>query len=506
MDGNIAKKNVLYSVVLQIVTIVCGLIIPKIILDTFGSEVNGLVNSMSQFLNYITLLEGGVSGVIMASLYKPLAEKDEYKISRIFVATQRFFRQIGYIYCIYALALAVIYPLIVKSELSYLNMLVLCIVLASNLFFQYFFALSYKVLLSADRKIYYVSGVQIITTLLNALLVIFIAKAFPNIIFVKVGSALVFLVQPILYSKYTKKNYQIDYSVKPDNEAISQRWDGFGQNLAYFIHSNTDIVLLTFMASLEEVSVYAIYLMVVNALKNLVNSISSAIAPSLGNVLAKDDDVKSKNIFFNIYEFIIGNIATVCFVSCAVLIVPFISLYTSSIHDANYIRPLFAVIITAAEYLYCIRAPYISVAYVSGKFKDTAKYAYIEAAMNIVISISLIYPLGLVGVAIGTLVSMAYRMTMHIIYCQKNILFRDFKYALRALLGYFICAVVSYVLCNSFLGLNKIDTYWMWGVKAIGVFLLTLLILLLVNIVINHNLTKDVYYYFFEKKGDKKNG
>ena len=42
---------------LQFVTIISGFIIPRIILTTFGSEVNGLVSSLNQFLNYINLLK-----------------------------------------------------------------------------------------------------------------------------------------------------------------------------------------------------------------------------------------------------------------------------------------------------------------------------------------------------------------------------------------------------------------------------------------------------------------
>ena len=40
----------------------------------YGSDVNGLVSSITQFLGYIALVEGGVGGVIRAALYKPLAK------------------------------------------------------------------------------------------------------------------------------------------------------------------------------------------------------------------------------------------------------------------------------------------------------------------------------------------------------------------------------------------------------------------------------------------------
>lgn len=73
MNTTLAKKNVITSIFYQLVTVAYGLIVPRLVLSSFGSEVNGLTSSLSQFLNYINLLEGGLSGVIMAALYKPLA-------------------------------------------------------------------------------------------------------------------------------------------------------------------------------------------------------------------------------------------------------------------------------------------------------------------------------------------------------------------------------------------------------------------------------------------------
>ena len=69
---NIALLNTITSLILQVLTLINGFIIPRIILVYFGSEVNGLVSSLTKFLSYIALLEGGVTGVVMANLYKPL--------------------------------------------------------------------------------------------------------------------------------------------------------------------------------------------------------------------------------------------------------------------------------------------------------------------------------------------------------------------------------------------------------------------------------------------------
>ena len=69
------NANMIAALCLQFVTILSGFIIPRQVLVTFGSNVNGLVNSITQFLNYISLIEGGIGSVLMTALYSPLNEK-----------------------------------------------------------------------------------------------------------------------------------------------------------------------------------------------------------------------------------------------------------------------------------------------------------------------------------------------------------------------------------------------------------------------------------------------
>lgn len=66
MKSKVTLINIISSLTLQVVTVISGFIIPKIILTNFGSSVNGLVSSLNQFLSYITLIEGGITGVAVS--------------------------------------------------------------------------------------------------------------------------------------------------------------------------------------------------------------------------------------------------------------------------------------------------------------------------------------------------------------------------------------------------------------------------------------------------------
>ncbi|MDO4982687.1 MAG: polysaccharide biosynthesis C-terminal domain-containing protein [Eubacteriales bacterium] len=490
MDKQLIKKNIICSLITQIVTVVCGFIVPRTIISAFGSETNGLVSSISQFLSYITLLEGGVSGVISAALYKPLAQNDTQKINAVVNASKKFFFQLGTIYTVYSVIIGIIYPLIKKVEFSSAYIFALTMVLASSMMMQYFFSVSYSILIKADRKIYLFYNTHTITVLLNAVLVLLAVKLFSDILIVKLISAAVYAINPIFFSVYANKHYKLDKKVEPDEQAISQRWDGFGQTLAYFIHSNTDIVILTFFSTLSTISVYSVYLLVASAMKNLVAAISNAIVPSIGHLIGMEDIEKVRKAYFQ-YEYGIFLISSVLFCCCMGLVVPFISVYTKGITDADYIQPLFGYLIVLAEMIYCFRDPSTSLIYAAGKFKQTAKYAYAEAGLNIVVSLCLVGRYGLVGVALGTFAAMALRWFLHIYYLKTDIIFASARETLKTAAIFFLDVIILIIIYQLVVP-NIMDSYFMWVKYGILGFLLTVSVIASSNYLLN----KDRYVEF----------
>lgn len=428
-----ALLNILFTTLSQLATIASGLIVPRILLSTFGSEANGLVSSITQFLNYIALVEGGIGGVVLASLYGPLAKHDNEKLSRVLKASNKFFNQISIIFLIYTIVLGCVYPFLIQSSFSWFYILSLTIILAVSSFVQYCFSINYKLLLQADHNMYIVQLVQITITVSNLIAVFVTVKLFPQLHIVKLASALLFVIQPIVYSRYVKKHYQISKDVEPDEQALSQRWSCFGQNLAYFIHCNTDVIVLSIFTDLKLVSVYAVYFLIVDHLQRFFKSFSHAFTPMLGKAISINETEKA-NKYLDFYEFVVFNVATVVFGCCMYLLPGFVMLYTHGVTDADYFRPVFSAIIIMAEYIYCVRDPYDAAIYAAGKFKETAVSAYIEAGINIMLSVTLVNWLGLEGIAIGTFTGMTFRMIYMIVYLSKNVVYRSWLKPLKRLL------------------------------------------------------------------------
>ena len=142
--------NTISGLLLQVTTVLCGFVLPRAILNRFGSDVNGLLNSIAQFLQMIAFLELGVGAVVQSALYRPLAEGDSAKISEVLSSGNNFFRKLGSILVVYVAALVVVFPLFVDDKFGFAYDAALILSMSISHFAQYYFGIVDKLLLKAD--------------------------------------------------------------------------------------------------------------------------------------------------------------------------------------------------------------------------------------------------------------------------------------------------------------------------------------------------------------------
>ena len=422
------KKNAISAILLQATTMVQGLILPRLILSFFGSDVNGLISSITQFLGFISLLEGGLGAVVLAELYRPIEERDESTVRRILESCQAFFNQLTVAFIAYTVILAIIYPLFITRQFSFAYTSSLVLILSITTLTQYLFSITYKLYLQATQKLYIVNYISCVTISVNMISAVVIMMFFPNIHIVKLCSGIVYLFQPLAFRHFIHQKYRLKNSLRArtDKRVLRDRWSGFSQNLAHFINMNTDVVVLTLFTSLDMVSVYTVYMLAISALRGIITSVGNSYQSALGKYLAKEEQ-EELNVHFYKFEKIFWFLGVVAFSTCLLLINSFVSLYTQGIKDANYFRPSFAAIIVIANMLYVLREPYRLLILAAGKFRETNFGAMMETILNLSISVFLVWRYGLIGVALGTLVAIAYRMLYFIWYLSRHILNKKYR-------------------------------------------------------------------------------
>lgn len=407
----------------QLISIVCAFIVPRLILGRFGSGVNGLVNSITHFLGLISLLESGISQVISSNLYKPLAEDDYPAISKIFKSSQRFFSMIGMIFAVFAVLLAFLYPTVINREFEFSFVFPLVLILAIGSFAQYFIGYPYLIIINADQRLYLSQMMSVVTLILSTVFTALLIRLGYGIHMVRLAAALIYLAQPVCYKAYADRKYHIDHKIRLSGEPIQQKWNGLAQHIAFIVTTRTDLVVLTAFSTLANVSVYSVYNMVLAGLSGLLGAMTGSITPYLGNVLAKGE-TENLTRSFDYIEWALHTAVTFLYTSAALLIIPFVGVYTIDIYDADYIAPLFAAVLTLAYALRELRTPYSSVIFAAGHFRQTQLSSVLEAAINIVISVAAVAKFGLVGVAVGTACAMMYRTIYLVVYLSRNIMMR----------------------------------------------------------------------------------
>ncbi|MCR5251773.1 MAG: polysaccharide biosynthesis C-terminal domain-containing protein [Lachnospiraceae bacterium] len=475
--------NTISSAVYHIVLLICGFILPRVILEVYGSNTNGLINSLQQFLGVISFMDMGVMAVMQSALYKPLAENDTDEVSRIMVSGQKFYTLIGLAMASYAIVLALVYPLFEKS-FTYSFEASLTIVLSISLLAQYLFGIVNRTLLLADQKGYVIYSLQTLAIIFTTVLGVVFAKNGFSIHVVKLVGAGSFLLQVFLVSLYIKKKYQINRKIRYTKEPISQKWNGIAQHIAAVVLGQTDVLVLTVFSKLDLVSVYSVYNLVLAGVKNLLFSMTNGIQSLMGEYIAKKEQKKLEELFSR-FEWISHTVIAIVFSCTAALIIPFVKVYTKNIFDAEYIVPAFAFLITLAHAGHCIRLPYNLLILAAGHYRQTQSNYIVAAAMNVVISVVCVLKWGLVGVAIGTLVAMVYQTIWMAAYDSKHLIHRSMLcFAKNVLVDILVFSAVY--LVSGLFSLSNTD-YLSWARLAIKVLFVAVGISMIVNLVFYKN-------------------
>lgn len=465
MRGKKAFRNTIMGLMEEVISVICGFILPRLILSTFGSKYNGLTVSISQFLSYAVLMRAGLGGATRAALYKPIAEGNQKKINSIVKATDIYMKKIGLVLAGAIVMFAAIYPMMVANEFGWLFTFTLFLIIGASTFAESFFGITYLIVLQADQNIWVSTLMKSCCIILNTIIASILIYCGGTIHVVKAGSAIVYVLSPIIVGIYVRKKYKIDLCVEPDYSAISQRWDAFWHQIAAFVMENTDIVILTIFTNMLEVSVYGVYRMVTNGLRRGCRAISGGLEASFGNMIAKKETGALKENL-SVIELINYSIATIIFTTGGILILQFVSVYTKGVDDVEYIRPTFAYLFMLASCINILRYPYQIVVQAAGHYKQTRNGAIFEPIMNICLSIIFVVKYGIVGVTIGTLAATLFRTIQYASYMRKNVVDRSpWKTVLRYVAS--LCEALVIMLIVRCLHLPFAQSYRQWIINGV---------------------------------------
>ena len=498
MRSKFLKYNTVTSIIYQIIVIVCGFILPRAIMSSFGSEVNGLVNSITQFLSIVALMDMGVGASVSSTLYKPLAEKSWDNVSVIVTAARRFFKKLAVGLLVYVALLSFAYPFINNSEFDFFYTASLILIISANSFSQFYLGIVDNILIGADQKAYISYISQAAAHLTNTILCVAFIKLGFGIHIVKLITATIYIIRPLLLRMYIKKHYPINRNAQIDEEPLKQKWNAMAQHISECVLDFTDVMILTVFSTLANVSIYSVYNLIAYNMKQFFLTTTNGILSLMGNMWACNEKDKLI-VFFDKMEFVI-HFAVITVFSCTyVLIVPFISVYTDGINDANYMQPMFAFFICLAHSSHCLRLPYFNLVKAVGHYKETQNCFIISTVINIVISIVLVKHYGLVGVAIGTLIAMLFQTIWLSVYCYKKLLNRSIQLFFKQI--FIDVLIYALIVLSTHWAVMESISYFSWIIMAIKVGITSVLISAAVSALFYRGKMLDILNKIIRKSG-----
>ena len=415
--------NIVVGIISQIISIALGIIIPRLFLMSFGSEMNGFLNSIGQIFAYFTLLEAGMYGATLQALYAPIANSDKKEISSIMAATNRYYKKTGRLYLIAVLGLAVVYPLVISSNISVWVMTVIILFNGFPGVISYYFQGKFIILLQAEGKNYINTALSSIASTLISISKIIMLFLGCSIVKIQFTYLLINIFKIIIIGIYISKNYKwVNLKEEPNYKAIEQKNAVFVNQICDMVFRNTDTIILTIFSSLKVVSVYTMYTLLYSMIRTA-DYVAQGFSFVMGQTFNRDRDryIQLHDLYENYrmaLVFALYNIALI-------FIIPFMELYTSGIKDINYLDYKVAVLFSVFYVMTGARACCADLINYAQHFRKTQTRCIIEAAINLTVSIIAVIFWGIYGVLIGTIVALIYRMNDMFIYANVRILHRS---------------------------------------------------------------------------------
>ncbi|MBE6915734.1 MAG: hypothetical protein E7471_03790 [Ruminococcaceae bacterium] len=491
------KHNLTSSLIYQVVLISLSFLLPRLYLENFGSEVNGVLSTIKQIFTYLLLLEAGVGLATTQALYKRIGEKDYKSASSVLSATHAYYIKTGIIYLILVLLIAVLYSFVINTSIDRFELFFIIILTAIPALFSYFVQAKYRILMEVDGRKYVINHSETVLQIVSNAAKILVLLLSDSLILIQLVYCIIYLAQLAFLYFYAKRRYRwLDLKAKPDFHAISQKNSVLVHQLSGMVFNNTDVILISVLCDFRAVSIYAIYNIFFSQVQNFITNVVSSFTFALGQMFHTDREKFDK--MFASYETCYVMVTYLIYTLMAVFLLPLIQIYTSGINDAQYSNVPLLLLFVVMNLLACAKLPANGIIEYAGHFEKTRSHAVWEMVINLTVSVVAILSMGICGAILGTIAALLYRGIVTIYYSNKKVLGRSQMCTYKILLSnsavFAMVMAIFYVDTfsgNSFvqlLGNGVLHSVWIAGLY------------LLVNFMVNQSAFKTMLGLYREMK------
>lgn len=401
-------KNGIIIIAVQVFTYLMDFLCRTVFIHTLSMDYLGVKGLFSNILSLLSLTELGISSVLVYSMYKPVADRDEPQMLALVGFYKKAYHIIACLVGGIGLILTPFLTYLIKDCPDIKGLYIIYLLYLANSVLSYLF--TYKMsLFQADQKLYICTFWGCIFSAIRnivQIICLFVTHSF----FLYLIIQLPFTVFSNLFlSRKAEKEYPFlktkKYPVlskKEKDTLMKNTFAMFNHRIGATILNSTDNMIISRFIGIVAVGINDNYVMIVNMINGVMTQIFSALTASVGNLNATESSETSYKVLKTLHfaSFWFYSFCTICLF---MLINPFIEL----VWGKQFLFPLPVVAIICLNfYIVGIRKiPLIFKESMGLLWNDRYK-PLIEAGLNLIISIIAVHFLGITGVFIGTFISM----------------------------------------------------------------------------------------------------
>lgn len=295
-------KNILFGLSGQIISIGMGFVVRTVFIYTLGIEYLGVDGLFTSILLMFSLANLGFDTAIIYSLYRPLAEKDIYKIQALMNLYQKAYRLIGVVVLLLGLSLLPFLDYLVNADTMIKDINIIYLLFLISSVSSYYFVYKQSIII-ADQSNYIISKIHTLFIIISNALQIVLLIIISDYIVVLIVQLTLKVIENVYIANKANKLYPF---LKEKNNAKLSKADRreFFENLyslllykiSGVVINATDNIIISKFIGIIWVGVYSNYLLILNTLNTLLGYLFYSITASVGNLNVKEN--AEKNILF----------------------------------------------------------------------------------------------------------------------------------------------------------------------------------------------------------------
>lgn len=401
--------NVMASVLTNAIILVTAFAVQKVLVDTMGSEYNGINGLFGSIISMMSLADLGIGTAIIYHMYRPVAEKDWEKINSLLLFYKRCYIGISGVVLLIGIVVGFFLPLLVGEVTIHDSIYLIYILFLADCLCSYFLAYK-KSLLYADLMNYIPDTIYFLTYMAQNALQIYVLLAFHNFILFLIVKTMGKCISNLFISLYIRKRYPCTRERRPEpvekeiREDIVTKVKGLlCHKLGKMLVTGSDSIVITGILGITAMSLYTNYHLVIGGITALLNKIFETLTNSVGNFLLDSDRERRYEVYKKIDLLNFWCFGCVAAGMYAVL-QPLIALWLG---EEFLIDKLVLFVLVVNFYLEGMRASVNTFKEAAGIFHEDRRIPMLEAVVNLIVSIVLAKLLGMAGVFLGTILSTA---------------------------------------------------------------------------------------------------